>query len=203
MINRIGPHAITCANIADPVVDMLISDVPLGVLYSDPPWGDGNVKFWATLAKKDTGVNTQVLTYDQLLGRVMQLAEKVSGHIFIETGPRWVTMVQDMFQQAYGNARAYEMLYPGGKKMLTCWLVVSSNDGSGPYRGFNPTGMHGAKVPRECVLSVRQPGRGLLDPCCGMGYSARAAIAAGMVFRGNELNAKRLAKTAAFLGSTV
>ena len=37
----------------------------------------------------------------------------------------------------------------------------------------------------------------VLDPCCGMGYSAQAALDYGFSFRGNELNRKRLDKTLA------
>jgi predicted methyltransferase len=40
-----------------------------------------------------------------------------------------------------------------------------------------------------------QKGDKILDPCCGMGYTAQIAIDNGMYFYGNELNAKRLQKT--------
>jgi DNA modification methylase len=35
----------------------------------------------------------------------------------------------------------------------------------------------------------------VLDPMCGMGYTAQATVDAGLSFRGNELNQKRLEKT--------
>lgn len=39
----------------------------------------------------------------------------------------------------------------------------------------------------------------VLDPCCGKGYTARAAVAHGLTFRGNELNPERAAVTVAWL----
>lgn len=39
----------------------------------------------------------------------------------------------------------------------------------------------------------------VFDPCCGKGYTARAAVAAGMKFRGIELNPKRAAVTIGWL----
>ena len=35
----------------------------------------------------------------------------------------------------------------------------------------------------------------VLDPMCGMGYTAQATAGMGLTFRGNELNATRLRKT--------
>jgi predicted methyltransferase len=43
---------------------------------------------------------------------------------------------------------------------------------------------------------VKQSKMGIvLDPMCGMGYTAQAAIKYGLAFRGNELNSVRLQKT--------
>jgi predicted methyltransferase len=41
----------------------------------------------------------------------------------------------------------------------------------------------------------------VFDPCCGKGYTARAAVASGMMFRGIELNPKRAAVTVEWLRS--
>ena len=43
----------------------------------------------------------------------------------------------------------------------------------------------------------------ILDPMCGMGYTAQATVDRGISFRGNELNKKRLDKTIKRLSKSV
>lgn len=51
----------------------------------------------------------------------------------------------------------------------------------------------------KTMKKFQKAGGIVLDPCCGKGYSAKAALELGMKFRGNELNSKRLAETIARL----
>jgi DNA modification methylase len=66
---------------------------------------------------------------------------------------------------------------------------------------YDPTNKTGADVSKNCIKAVAEEGAIVLDPCCGMGYTARAAVANKMRFRGNEFNSKRLQKTIDFLHS--
>ena len=62
--------------------------------------------------------------------------------------------------------------------------------------------MAGVAVVRA-VRVVLVPGGVVLDPCCGKGFTARAAVAAGMRFRGVELNPARAEVTVAWLSKNL
>ena len=203
MITTIGNHKITCQSIESPEVDAMLSGEKVRVLYSDPPWGDGNMKYWVTMNKKMTGKAFSPLSYDQLLTRIEQLIDRyVDGFVFIETGPRWVDQLLQRFERRYFGVQSVSMKYSGKH---VCWLVGASTSRAYKYPAdFQALGkLTGAPVPRTAVGAVSVPNGIVLDPCCGMGYTARAAVAAGMRFRGNEFNAKRLQKTINFLQGTV
>ena len=204
MIQTIGQHKITNDSIESPIVDSMLAGEKVDILYSDPPWGDGNLKYWATMNKKMTGKEFKPLTYSALITRIVGLIHNyVDGHVFIETGTKWETETIDAIQGLVKNIRVYRLQYRSGSKMLENVMIYGVTDTRHPMMQFDPSGMSGFEVPKQCIASVATLGGIVLDPCCGMGYSAKAAVGAGMRFRGNEFNAKRLQKTIDFLKSTV
>ena len=53
-MEKIGKHTINCQTINEVNFNTLLEGRKANILYSDPPWGDGNLKFWATMNKKQT-----------------------------------------------------------------------------------------------------------------------------------------------------
>ena len=206
-MKEIGPHRITCASVESPLVDEMLRGKKAAVLYSDPPWGDGNAKFWATINKKMTGKVFAPLTYEQLLNRIDQLVEKhVHGRVFIETGPRSVDQLAARFAGKYHNVGKTALSYKGGGEIYPCWLVSATTTPSLPpfhVEQLLGVGGTGAKTVLEWIVAHDHLSGGsiVLDPFCGMGYTARAAVHVGMTFYGNEFNEKRLGKTLEFLES--
>ena len=45
---------------------------------------------------------------------------------------------------------------------------------------------------RAAITPFTTAGQTVLDPCCGMGYTAKFALENNLIFRGNEINGKRL-----------
>jgi len=204
MIQTIGQHKITNDSIESPIIDSMLAGEKVSVLYSDPPWGNGNLKYWVTMNKKMTGKEFKPLTYSALITRIVGLIHNyVNGHVFIETGPKWEKETIEAIQGLIKNIRVYRLQYRSGSNMLENVMIYGVTDTRHPMMQFDPSGMHGFEVPKQCIASVATPGGIVFDPCCGMGYSAKAAVRAGMRFRGNEFNAKRLQKTIDFLKSTV
>ena len=202
-MKQIGPHRVTNLSIDRPQVSDLFNDgAKADILYSDPPWGDGNVKFWATKASKDTGRPVQAISYDALVTAFFDLiAKHVSGHVFIETGMRWADdMTARMLAIGLHNLETVRLQYRSGGKLYPNVLLFGSFlDG---HAGLSKLeGQYGARVARDAIALLAQEGGILFDPCCGMGYSAAAALAHGMQFRGNELNPVRLEKTIARLNA--
>lgn len=204
MIQSIGNHKVTNASIEDPIVDAMLSGEKVKILYSDPPWGSGNLKYWVTINKKMTGQVFTPLTYDKLLDRIKDLTLKhVDGHVFIEIGNNWENEVMDHVKTYLYNIQKFTLLYRSGSKILPCIMLYGGTSPKYSYNNhiYNPTNQTGAVVAQGCIKAVAEPNAIVLDPCCGMGYTARAAVANGMRFRGNEFNAKRLQKTIEFLES--
>lgn len=203
-ILAIGPHRVTNASIEHPVVDEMLTGVRLQVLYSDPPWGDGNLRYWATMNKKMTGAEHTPLTYSALVDRIRGLAERhLSGWLCIETGMRWELEVRRTLFHGYRAVASHLIYYASGGMWLPNVLVVGRNDGGTeelPLSDLHGLKDRGGMLAKEVVRRAGAgPGTAVLDPCCGMGFTARAAVAAGATFYGNEFNAVRLNKTIAFL----
>ncbi len=196
----IGQHKLTCASLTDPVVDSMLARDKVDVLFSDPPWGDGNLKYWVTMNKKMTGKEFSALTNDQMYARIGELVERyVTGNVFIETGPRWQEYVEGWMRDlGLRDIRSVGLMYRAGAVLLPNVLVHGAKPNGRPFT-ITPSDLRGADLSKACIANVAVPGGIVLDPCCGMGYSARAAVAAEMRFRGNEFNSKRLQKTIDFL----
>jgi DNA modification methylase len=204
MIQTIGEHKITNASIEDSIVDSMLTGEKIRILYSDPPWGTGNLKYWVTMNKKMTGKDFAPLTYDKLLDRIKDLTTKyVDGHVFIEIGVKWEKEVTEHMSTYLTNIEKFVMLYRSGSKMLPCLMMYGATDPKYKFNTqiYDPTNKTGADVSKNCIKAVAEEGAIVLDPCCGMGYTARAAVANKMQFRGNEFNSKRLQKTIDFLHS--
>lgn len=203
MIKQIGVHRVSDACITSNQVDELMAGMRARVLYSDPPWGDGNLKYWATINERMTGRRFSPLTYSQLLSRLKDLIQRyVTGHVFIETGKRFVDRALADFKPVINRAHAYKIKYRSGSRFIENYLIHgwTNDSGAAPF-DFDPTGMAGYSVVERCIHEVSLPQEIVFDPCCGMGYSARAAVNAGMRFFGNEFNTARLEKTILFLNS--
>lgn len=196
----IGPHKVLNGSVESLALDSMLAGEKVRILYSDPPWGEGNVKYWATINKRHTGVEVEPLTYRGMLDRIMNLIDcYVDGHVFIETGPAFSDELQGLLSERLVSVTRYDTLYRSGSRMRDCVLLYGSTRKTDSLNGFNPSGMTGYAQVRDCLKAVAEPNAIVLDPMCGMGYTAKATLQAGMVFRGNELNAKRLAKTIAVL----
>jgi len=193
---HIGPHRLSQGSVMGEQVDALI-DRPIQILYSDPPWGDSLLKRFATDTEKATGVRPVQPSYSEVCARYADLISRyVTDYVFIEVGrASW----QEMF-----NAVAPVLHDP---EAVPFWygadiqaVLIYGRRGEGenaPFRDLH--GLKGLPFVKHVLGSIARPGWTVLDPCCGAGYTARAAASMGMVFRGNELNPARLAKAEKYL----
>lgn len=203
MIYHIGTHRVRHGNVADDL-SVLMGDDSVNILYSDPPWGDGNLRYWDTINVKMNATATRqdrVLTTDELLARVLALAaERLTddGACLVEYGVRWSENVKaacatfGLVHNGIINIR-----YRGGGKLLPLHLHVMSRKAMTLAPGWvaSVTDTYGYDTPRLACAPFVVPGGVVFDPCCGLGYSAQVAVDNGMRFIGNELNMERLRKT--------
>lgn len=187
----IGKHKVTNLSIENPSIEQLFVGEPkASIFYSDPPWG--NVEYWTTIMQKQTGTKPPAISFDLLLKRVIQLAaQNCSGMVFIEQGLRWQKQVVDeMLNNGLHSIRTYELTYEAGKYAFISAAVPGAVDS-----GYVPPDVMGGALSSDVIKHHAVAGGIVFDPCCGMGYSARAAVGSNMRFFGNELNPARLAKT--------
>lgn len=209
---EIGPHRVAVGDVQRGAVKSLV-DVCDGeladIVYSDPPWGEGNLRYWRTQASDPTRPvwSEFVTTWTSTVSAAL----RPSGPLFVEMGLRWEADFARALE-AVGRPIRYrwETQYKAGNKLLPVALLYSGPELRGD---FNPVPLRGAALPRACVheaaraaglLGLPPVFRGtVFDPCCGKGYTARAAVAADMKFRGIELNPKRAAVTIDWLSRHV
>ncbi len=204
-MTTIGQHRVTHGNVDDAQVDQMLAGERVWTLYSDPPWGDGNMEYWRTMNRKMTGEDVPQISHDRMLWRFRDLITKyVDGYAFIETGLRWQQpWVENLKASGLVNLQTVRVFYGSSSKLYENVLICGSRPGVPAPLLDGAEKLRGLPLPTKCLGAVARPRAIVLDPCCGMGYTARAAVANGMIFRGNELNASRLAKTVAHLQGTV
>ena len=207
-IENYGRHSVRHGDVADAAgLARLMGGERAAIMNTDPPWGGGNIKYWATLNAKmnpESAPNIPV-SLDVLLGSVFEAADAyVDKYLLVAYGVRWVDEIQRRGMAAGFQARGVlNVLYKGGAKLLPLHLHVFTR-GPQPIPDEYVKAVEGT-VGYKCVMAAvaplaevclaADPNAVIMDPCCGMGYTAQAAIDTGMRFRGNELNRARLEKT--------
>lgn len=180
-------------------LDIVQSDLPFGAVdcvYSDPPWGESNLKFWRT-HNQQTG---HPVDWPAFLDRFFAICNRhrPGGPWFVETGVRFVSDCERA--SPIGLTERYECRYRAGSKWLPNVLLVFG--GHAPKPPIPEADRHGQKLIRWAISGLPS-GSAVLDPCCGLGGTAKACKKLGLAFFGNELNPKRLDRTRKIVDSMV
>lgn len=198
-IMQIGKHRVRHGDVYDDLGE-LMQGKKVDIFYSDPPWGEGNLKYWQTMNNKMTGAPKKEVDLNKFLNRIMEVAVQHTADdavIFFEYGCRW----HDKFcsvAESYGlrHICSTEMVY-GSANNPVMSIVFDKNGSHEAPEGYQ-SGVYHTKGYKSLLASI-EPFLGvsesIMDPCCGLGYTAKFAVEHGLVFYGNELNGKRLEKT--------
>jgi hypothetical protein len=179
-----------------PQVDSLVPG-SVEILYSDPPWGDPLLKYFATATERATGARPEQPRYVDLCQRYADLiATRVTEYVFIEVGKASAPPMLEAVAPLLKEPAVVPFWYGSNTEAA----LIYGRRGDGPNAPIGDLhGLKGLPFVKHLLSGVARPGWTVLDPCCGAGYTARAAASLGMVFRGNELNPARLAKTEKYL----
>jgi len=199
MIKNIGKHKVMHSDITKSNIDDLLGGKCVDYMYSDPPWGAGNLKYWQTINQRMTGAQQNEVDYLNFLNTIFDIAsKKVKKHLFVEYGKKWHDEIIS-FATSYGfhHAGTIETLYKSGNKLLPMDLhfftkteLILTDDYVNSVRHT-----HGYNTLQKTLFPIVKETETILDCCCGMGYTAQIAVDSGMTFYGNELNLTRLEKT--------
>jgi len=198
-IKNIGIHRVMHSDLMLADFDELMQGEMVDVMYSDPPWGVGNLKYWQTMNKKMTGANPNDVNLDSFLDKIFSIAEKyVKEHIFIEYGEKWHDEIKALAKKHnLVDNGTIKLRYQGGGKLRPLDLHLFGKRKINISESYikSVTDTYGYNTLVQVMKPFAGKGKTIIDPCCGMGYTAQIAIDNGMKFIGNELNEARLNKT--------
>ena len=199
MIYEIGRHKVRHGDVMEGL-DSLMGDAKADILYSDPPWGEGNLKYWQTMnVKQNPGAERTEVNLLAFLNNIFDIASKYCKEIcLIEYGVRWDDLVKE-----YGEKHGFihngfaTSRYKTGNGPLPLHLHVFSrvplNLPESYFKSIEWT--YDMNTLRAAITPFIKPNYTILDPCCGMGFTAQFAIDNGLTFYGNELSNHRIQKT--------
>lgn len=209
MLKQINNNIVQCSDIMTnqrQFFDMMKNAID--IVYCDPPWGDGMIKFFNTLNKKQTNRFSENLPQNKnFLERLAMLSFKSKAKfVCIENGNKWSAETEETFvSKNFVHVATINGFYDKPKKPMKLHLFISPS-----YKNeINTENLKSRFVKLatdksgfeliECTflscLGEKIYGSTVLDPCCGFGLTARVAKKYNMNFYGNELNQKRLEKT--------
>ena len=204
MISQIGKHKVRVGSISEDLSD-LMGLAQADIFYSDPPWGQGNLNYWETIRMRHTGdeqrrQNELSIFFESFFSIINRYAKNV---VIIEYGQKWRDQLkQNAVRMGLKHHATMEQMYRAGGEMRPLDLHVFSKTGV-VLPNHYVTKVMEAKGTQNIMQALVEPfvvpGGILLDPCCGLGNSARIAVKNNMDFRGNELNPKRLMTTIEWL----
>lgn len=202
MIEQFNSHRLRHGNLMDPGgIETLLGDTKVDLFYSDPPWGAGNLSYWSTMNKKMTGAVVTQPPLDDFLHRFFDVAaSKTKEMVFVEYGLRWKDQIiaagvgHGLFHLGYATP-----LYDTARPLHLHVFSVTPRETPPPAYFASIDGTVNLKTLQAALGPYRAVGKTILDPCCGLGFTAALALESGMTFYGNELNLARLQKTKAKL----
>lgn len=200
MITEIGLHKVQCKDVMQGIDDLMGND-KVDFLYSDPPWGQGNLKYWQTINNRHTGMEKNEIEYNGFLIKYFAIVEKYLKDVaVIEYGEKWRhDIIKTVRDYGFHHHGACTSLYASGSKLYPVDIHLISKSGNYELTPEFIKGcydLRGLKLVKHAFKSyLPQDAKMVLDPMCGMGYTAQATIDNDLIFRGNELNALRLDKT--------
>jgi hypothetical protein len=197
MMIQIGTHRLMIGDITTDVVSQLMGAELADVIYSDPPWGPGNQQYWHTMRSRGSVPRTSWPGFLAAFCGVCAAHRKPDAPVFVEMGMRWADELDSaMIAVGLPRRRRWVVTYGPKKKPLPVTLNLY---GPRDIDVVMPEPAHGEPVTRAVLEVVVRPGALVLDPCTGLGMTARITHKLGASFRGTEMNANRLETTLAWL----
>ncbi len=198
----IGPHRLLCGDITCGAVDALMGDERAAVVYGDPPWGPGNQQYWHTMRERGSAPRTDWHGFLDALAGAIARGRAPDAPVLLEMGLRW-TADLDAALAGVGLPlrREWRITYGPRSKPLPQSLRLY-----GPVDvpvEIPKSAEHGEAATRTVLGAVVRPGAIVLDPCTGLGMTARVTHRLGGQFRGSEMNAARIERTAVWLRRAV
>jgi hypothetical protein len=202
-VYSVGPHRLRHGDFLEGLGELMGRE-RADIVVADPPWGQGALSYWLGLnARQNAGEERRHLDHGIFLDHLFALFDRYAkGVVLLEYGQRWRSEMIRRARDADWQPLTVSWRYRSGGRLLSCDLHVLGRERPKLPRAYRErlSELYGLRAVIAAVEPFAVPGGILLDPCCGVGLYARAAVRHGMRFRGNELNLVRLRKTMKALG---
>lgn len=183
-----GDHLLACGDLLKGHFQEFFGNMDYHWIYGDPPWGQGNAKYWRT-RNNQRDVEAR---WGELMDRWCDVSSRAKRGVFGEMGTRWEhELPARMLERGWEKVHQYTVTYSAQR--LPCLLQVFLPRGQNwiPYDPEQEM-LHAFPVVQRAFLNM-QPGETVADPCMGLGNTLRAGHERGMKVIGTELNPERLA----------
>ena len=196
-VYRIGKSYYGCGNLTDGMLDPFLAligrrGIAPSMMYSDPPWGQGNATSWSTKARKFDPEAKPTNPFEEVLLGVAGAARWMKGKpTFIEMGYNWQADLEAVLNGAGLWPSTWGAItYYRTKPCLLCHVGSPST-----ARGTVPVGMDDMHTPGWAIGLYSNDGDTVLDITCGQGLTSTSAFRIDRHFVGFEMNVMRLGRT--------
>lgn len=211
-MKKIKNHTFCHGDILDGSIDRLmefsykecnLQKSKFDIMYCDPPWGIGALKMFDTLNAKMNNVDKKrVNREDSWESFVFCFADMINkwSHnesiVLIEMGLRFSDYFKTVIESNtnFKLQQTFNTKYKGSGKYPPLEIMYFSFKNNLIFVPDFINDTHGwetvDQIARQCIYANQV----VLDPCCGFGRTLKATHKYGGIFRGNEINAKRLDK---------
>lgn len=200
----ISHHRLLCGDLTDvAALRALMGEERADVIYTDPPWGPRMVRFFGAMTSKayvTPGDEScpEWTSFLDAFALVCATYRTPTAPVFVEMGLRWTNDLDAAMARAgLPLLQRWRTTYGSAKKPTEASLGLY---GAEPPNAVEmPSPPHGEAMTKAVLSAVVRPGVVVLDPCTGLGMTARVTHRLGGTFRGLELVPMRLASTEAWL----
>jgi DNA modification methylase len=197
-VKLIKNHKLLHGDITKGSIDNLMNGEKFDILYADPPWGIGPLKMFNTLNAKMNGVEKEEVSWEVFIDAFCDMINKFSKDssvVIIEMGLKHSDHVKNFIESKtkFRVRQIFNARYKSNK-LLPLHILYFSLDNPLHFNESTITDTYGEDCTDKIIQQCAFKDAIILDPCCGFGRTLRMAHKYDMLFRGNEINQKRLDK---------
>ena len=166
---------------------------PVGVIYTDPPWGEGATKLFDTLRQRQ-GQKREGAPWEAVIERLVAVSKSVNARLLmVEMGAKWATVTAGMLAAGgYGAHTIYPITATTGGKVREAALIVAERQRT---VGHLPVAnLRGQELITAALKQTVKAGETVWDPFCGFCNTGLVCQKLGIRFIGTEYNQSRLNK---------
>lgn len=194
----INGHGIMNYNISSPEIELQIQEnFPSGidVLFTDPPWGEGNLKYWKTINARNTGVVIEQIGQDDMEERIVRIIlSHIRSYGFVIYGVWQSCSMTERLSRlpTIVDIQVIPKMYRSGSKWLPNVIIISTKNGAEVLDWGRLRDTKGIETAEMVAEITRKTCQTMIDPFCGIGNYLKAFKSVGFTVVGNEVNRSRL-----------